>query len=461
MKARILVMGATGEVGGRVLRGLRERGEAAMGASREPARAASRTGGVWVELDLDRSQTLGPALEGVDRLFMVMRPGDDAPDLSAAPLLDAARATGVSRVVSLTAIGVDAEPEFGLRRVELLAEASGLEFTHLRPNFFMQIFAAPPLLPGILATGALRLPAGDARLSYVDTRDIAEVAVASLTGEGHGGQAWTLTGPESLNHYDVARHLSEASGTDIRYEALTEKEASAQMANAGLSPARVQRLLGFYRRVRAGLAAPVHNDIERLLGRPPRSFASFAADWANSCASAGTRRPVTARQARWPGQPDRRGQRLTKIDGAPCSSSPGAANPEGNPVVLHDGRLEFPVVDREACPGKALLLGLDSQCRLYTQCPADRKICRYQSSSQEDRGNDDQGPRPLVCHSVPEDRHRHQAPQDHTCQKLESGPSEDTSQDLSGAGTHGDADGDFPGSPRHGEGHEGVDPRHR
>jgi len=295
MRPRILVMGATGEVGGRVLRGLGERGEAATGASRDPGGAASRAGGAWVELDLERPATFGPALEGVDRLFMVARPGDDDPEVTAAPLLDAARAAGLSRVVSLTAIGVDQEPEFGLRRVELLAEASGLEFTHLRPNFFMQIFAAPPLLPGILATGALRLPTGDARLSYVDTRDIADVAVASLTGEGHGGRAWTLTGPESLHHDDVARALSEASGTDIRYEALTEAEASAQMADAGLSPARVERLLGFYRRVRAGFAAPVHDDIERVLGRPPRPFAGFAADWAKISAGPGVRRPVSTR----------------------------------------------------------------------------------------------------------------------------------------------------------------------
>ena len=212
--------------------------------------------------------------------------------MPAAPLLAEAREAGVSRVVSLTAIGVDAEPDFGLRRMELLVEASGLEFTHLRPNFFMQIFAAPPLLPAILASAALRIPAGDARLSYVDTRDIADVAAAALLGDGHDGRAWTLTGPESLHHDEVARHLSTASGAEIRYEALTEEEAAAEMAAAGLGPARVERLLGFYVRVRAGFAAPVHDDIEHVLGRPARSFADFAADRAQSWAGAGARRPA-------------------------------------------------------------------------------------------------------------------------------------------------------------------------
>ncbi len=288
MSARVLVMGATGEVGGRVLRHLQEGGEQAVGASREPSRATRHTGGEWVELDLERPATFQPALEGVDRLFLVSRPGDDAPDAVAGRLLEVARAAGVTRVVNLSAMGADADPGFGLRRLELLVEASGLRYTHLRPNFFMQVFASPPLLSGILATGALRLPAGDARLSYVDTRDIADAAVATLMGDGHDGRARTLTGPESLDHHDVARHLSMASGTEVLYRPLTEEEAAAQMAAAGLGPARVDRLLGFYRRVRAGFCAPVHADVEAVLGRPARTFGDFAAEYARHWIAAGS-----------------------------------------------------------------------------------------------------------------------------------------------------------------------------
>ncbi len=277
----ILVMGATGEVGGRVLRGLRAAGVDARGASRDPEAAAAAAGGAWVELDLERPATFTAALEGVSRLFLVSRPGDDSPDGPAAPLLEEAASAGVRQVVTLTAIGVEREPGFGLRRLELLVESSGLGFTHLRPNFFMQLFATPPLLDSMRATGALRLPAGDARLSYVDTRDIAEVAVAVLTGEGHHGRAYTLTGPESLDHAEVARRLSEAAGREIAYAPLTEAEAAAQMSAAGLGPARVQRLLGFYRRVRGGHAAPVHGDVETVLGRPARAFADFARDYAD------------------------------------------------------------------------------------------------------------------------------------------------------------------------------------
>ncbi len=181
MAGAVLVLGATGEVGRRVVAGLRARRQLVRGASRDPARAAASDHGEWVRLDLERPDTFSPALEGADRLFLMARPGDDHPERLAGPLIAAARNAGVRHVVNLTAMGVEREPEFGLRQVELLLESSRMDFTHLRPNFFMQIFAAPPLLPAILATGTIRLPTAEARLSFVDTRDIADVAVAALT----------------------------------------------------------------------------------------------------------------------------------------------------------------------------------------------------------------------------------------------------------------------------------------
>jgi len=294
MSGTVLVMGATGEVGGRVLRALVARGGLVVGASRVPARAAVSLGGSWRELDLEREATFAPALRGVERLFLVARPGDDDPDVSGALLLAAAAAAGVRHVVLLSAFGAEQEPGFGLRRLELLLEASGLSWTHLRPNFFMQLFAGPPLLPALLATGVLRLPAADARLSYIDTRDIADVAVAALTRDEHQGKAYALTGPESLDHYDVVRLISAAAGVDFRYEPIPEAAAAAALAAGGLNAARVQRLLGFYRRVRAGHCAPVHADVESVLGRPARAFVEFAAD----CAP-WWRQPQNAQASAW------------------------------------------------------------------------------------------------------------------------------------------------------------------
>jgi len=173
-------------------------------------------------------------------------------------------------------MGVESRDDFALRKVERYLEDSGIGFTHLRPNFFMQIFSSGPLLLDIRSTGAIHIPAADAKLSYIDVRDIAAVAAATLTHQGHTGKAYTLTGKEALDHHEIARAISGAAGKAIHYEAITEEAARSALASGGLSPERTERLIGFYRLVRQGFCAPVSSDVQTVLGRPPISFAQFA-----------------------------------------------------------------------------------------------------------------------------------------------------------------------------------------
>ncbi|HEX9106270.1 MAG TPA: NAD(P)H-binding protein, partial [Longimicrobiales bacterium] len=249
-----------------------------------PARAeADRNGGdgvaagvEWVRLDLEQPETFAPALAGVDAVFMVARPGDDEADRVAAPLVDALVREGVARVVDLSALGAELRPDFALRRVELMLEGSGVAWTHLRPNWFMQVFSTPPLLDGIRARGELCLPAGDARLSFVDARDVAAVAAVALCETGHAGKAYALTGGEALDHAQVAAEIGRASGRAVRYRPLGEAAARAALASSGFGPGRVERLIGFYRLVRGGACAPVSADVATVLGRPPIGFRTFA-----------------------------------------------------------------------------------------------------------------------------------------------------------------------------------------
>lgn len=282
----ILVLGATGTVGSELVARLLQRGVSVRCASRSPGAAA--TSHHWpvhrvatVELDLERPATFAAAIEGADRAFLIARPGDERPEAVALPLIDAFRRGGVRHVVNLTALGVErADHAVGLRRVELYLEASGIAFTHLRPNFFMQLFSSPPLLEQIRTTRTLRVAAGDARLSFIDARDIAAVAAVALCETGHEGRAYSLTGPESIDHADVARQISAATGVEIRYVPLGESEARAMLSGAGFSAERIERLTRFYRLVRSGAAAPVTPDVPAVLGRPARSFAEFARDHA-------------------------------------------------------------------------------------------------------------------------------------------------------------------------------------
>lgn len=281
MTGSILVIGATGAVGSRVRAGLERRGEAVVAASRDPSQAAARADGParWVALDLERPESFAPALVGVDRAFLIARPGDERADVFAAPLIDAMQRAGVRRVVDISAMGVEAQDDAALRKIEVRLERSGLEFVHLRPNFFMQVFCGGPLLP-MLRRGEIALPAADAKISYVDAEDIAAVAVAALCEPAHAGRAYTLTGPEALDHHEVAARLAEATGAAMRYTPQGEPATRELLAQAGMPPARVERLIGFYRLVRAGWCAPVSDAVASVLGRPARPFARFARDHA-------------------------------------------------------------------------------------------------------------------------------------------------------------------------------------
>ncbi len=286
----ILVMGATGTVGGAVAAELAGGEARVRGATRDPARARGTAVpvGEWVPFDLERPETFGSALAGVDRVFLVARPGDEDPLRVAAPLLSEMERRGIRRVVNLTALGVERREDVALREVELEVERGGFEWTHLRPNWFMQVFIAGPLLAG-LRRGVLAVPAADARISYVDARDVAAVAAAALTEEGHEGAAYSLTGGESLDHTEVAARLS-AAGREIEYRALSEAEARSAVLAAGLDGRRAERLMGFYRLVREGHSAPVLPDVEEVLGRPPIPFDRFVRDHAE-CWSRGAVQP--------------------------------------------------------------------------------------------------------------------------------------------------------------------------
>jgi uncharacterized protein YbjT (DUF2867 family) len=231
-----------------------------------------------VEFDFERPETFAPALDGADRVFLIARPGDDHADLVAYPLIDEMKRQGVRHVVNLSAMGVEIRDDFALRRIERYLEDSGVGFTHLRPNFFMQVFSSGPLLLDIRSTGAIHIPAADAKLSYIDVRDIAAVAAATLTEQGHTGKAYTLTGGEALDHREIARAISGASGRTVQYVPISEEAARKSLEAAGLSPERTERLLGFYRLVRQGFCMPVSSDVQTLLGRSPISFAQFSSD---------------------------------------------------------------------------------------------------------------------------------------------------------------------------------------
>jgi uncharacterized protein YbjT (DUF2867 family) len=280
----ILITGATGTTGREIVGELRKLGASGVRALvRDPARAAfiREAGFETAEGDFDRPETLGAALEGVERALLLTPPSPHTFAQQCA-FVEAAQKAGVRHVVKFSAVGADADAPEGFARwhgqSEDLLKTSGLAWTMLQPNFFMQNLLGQA--PQIAAAGAVYQPVGDARASFIDTRDIAAVAARTLTEEGHEGQTYVLTGPEALSYHDIAAKLSEATGREIKYVPISPEQFRAGALGAGLPEWLVSALERLNEMFASGRAARVTDDVRRVARREPTTFEQFARDHA-------------------------------------------------------------------------------------------------------------------------------------------------------------------------------------
>jgi len=282
MSKLILVIGATGRVGSELVRLLIRNGDSVRVATRNPSMISSGLHNKVdvIEFDYDQPQTFAPALAGVNKIFLTARPGDNHSDIAAIPLIDLAKKLMVRHIVDITAMGVEQDDSFMLRILEKYIESSGINYTHLRPNWFMQNFDSGPMFADIKASGALHLPAADARVSFIDVRDIAAVGFVALTESHYKDRAYTLTGHESLNYFQVVEKLSRVAGKGISYIPISETIARETLRKGGIPTDLIERWTDFYRKVRQGLCSPISTDVESVLGRSPISFDQYAVDYA-------------------------------------------------------------------------------------------------------------------------------------------------------------------------------------
>ena len=269
----ILVLGATGKTGSRVANNLTTRGLAVRTAARS---------GADVRLDWDEPGTYAPALEGVDRVYLlgpVMRT-DFAGQVTV--FLDQAEVAGVRHITYLSAYGIDAAPpETAMRSVELdLLGRQGFTHSILRPAWFMQNFSETFLKP---VDGAIVVPTGDGAEAFIDAEDIAAVAAATLADPAaHAGAQYALTGPEALTLADAATIISQVTGRTIAHVDL-DRDAWVAGAVASGIPAEYGAVLRMLTEtIGTGHGSRPTDDVEKATGVAPTSFADFA------------RRPATA-----------------------------------------------------------------------------------------------------------------------------------------------------------------------
>jgi uncharacterized protein YbjT (DUF2867 family) len=257
-----LVVGGTGKTGRRVAERLQAGGAATRIASRSSNPA----------FDWNDASTWNAVLEGVTAAYISYAPDLAIPGAtdSIRRFVDQAVAQGVKRLVLLSGRG-----EAEAQACERIIQQAGVEWTVVRASWFMQNFSEGEFL-GMVLDGAITLPAGDVPEPFIDINDIADVAVAALTEEGHAGEIYEVTGPRTLTFTELAREISQAAGREVQYVQIPQEAFAQAIAEAG-TPDDIAWLLNYlFETVLDGRNACVGDGVQRALGREPADFADYA-----------------------------------------------------------------------------------------------------------------------------------------------------------------------------------------
>ncbi|MEU8620691.1 NAD(P)H-binding protein [Streptomyces sp. NPDC048623] len=280
----ITVTGATGNIGRTLVELLAGAGEEVVAVSRQAAPAAptgpaapAAPGVRWARADAGSAESLRPALDGARALFLVLGGELNSRGEHPAALLDVAKAAGVERVVLVSSLAGATRPEAvshaRLREFEAAVRESGREFTVLRPGGFASNAFA--WAESVRTRRTVLAPFGDVALPVVDPADIAAVAAAALTEDGHAGRTYELTGPETISPRRQAAVLAEALGEEVAFVELSRADAHTHLA--GFMPEEV--VTGTLDILGVPLPAElrISPDTERVLGRPAAPFADWVA----------------------------------------------------------------------------------------------------------------------------------------------------------------------------------------
>jgi uncharacterized protein YbjT (DUF2867 family) len=269
----VVVTGASGRTGSRVAR--------AAAAAGLAVRPASRARG----FDWHDRATWADTLRGAGAAYLVHPPDIGAPDAARNVGLLAHEAVrlGVRRLVLLSARGEEAA-----RPAEEALRESGAEWTVVRAARFAQNFSEGPLAEELRRTGTLVFPAGAAGEPFVDVRDVADVVVALLAGDGHAGQAVAVSGPRLLTFGEAVAEIAAASGRELRHVSVPVRAYGERLVAAGMPAAEADFLVELFEQLLDGRNAYLSDGVRQVLGRAPRDFAGFARE----AAAAGAWKPA-------------------------------------------------------------------------------------------------------------------------------------------------------------------------
>ena len=282
---KILVTGATGNVGSILIPTLINLGADVRALTRDESKAQGLkdAGAELVVGDLDKPETLDAAFRGVDKVFLITPPNPNQV-IQTKNGIEAAKRSGSPFIVRLSAGAVrempGALPRISGQHAETdgMLRASGLPYNIIRPHNFMQgtMMAAQT----VASEGVVYMPFKDGKVGMIDVRDIVNVAVKVLTEDGHEGKTYTLTGPASISFHDVAAALSKALGKQVNYVDVPLETARKGMISMGLPEWIADAFGEYFTAFGEGYGDFITPDVENIIGRPARSYDTFASDFA-------------------------------------------------------------------------------------------------------------------------------------------------------------------------------------
>ena len=233
--------------------------------------------------DMDRPETLGKAVAGVDKVYLIT-PGGQTGATQARSLIEAVKSVGRLPIVRQTGFGPSKSRIIQQHEeIEKLLEASGLPYTLIKPTFFMQnmMMAAQT----VASDGMVYMPFKNGRLGMIDVRDVVDVAFKVLTSAGHDGKTYVLTGPASISLHDVADGLTKALGKQVTYVDVPPEAAREAIVGMGMPEWDADGYVELFEGFSEGFADMTTPHVEQLTGHPARSFETFARDFAQAFGS--------------------------------------------------------------------------------------------------------------------------------------------------------------------------------
>ncbi len=283
---KILVTGATGQVGSEVIKKLTSQGIKVLAGVRAPEAMATKDPGVsFVPFDYDVPESIKSALQGVERLFVVLPLHKDMRRYGSR-IIEAAKGAGVKLVVNLSCMGADPNAHFQLGKIHGAVDAdleeSGLPYITLRAAPFMQNYLTLHA-EKVKELGKLWVPERESRTSFIDLRDVAACAASLLTAQNpETRKTYVLTGPAALSNVELAEILSQSTGKSVEYESADIEEYGMALEQIGIPEWNIHMLLSMHRYARSDYTSFKTKAVEYLSSSPAQSFAQFAAEYSRA-----------------------------------------------------------------------------------------------------------------------------------------------------------------------------------